>query len=240
MNIAESKRPVRTIALFFLAGVGSVGTLNLVSGGPFGRSSGLGSDILACPSVHFAAFMFLAFFAARKRGLLLGWTDPSARRAAVGSIGLALIWPTGLIVILLAGFLLLVSMNFVGLPHSESGDPTPRSFWQKRVDEMPLVGALLVGAVFTTFVAASAVQYIVGKRPSGFLPGLVVITIGVPILSFAVGGLLNQSNYVARLMAPVPPLLDFQLLLLIGQPVLGGVIGHWAHTAAQKRVVSPS
>jgi len=226
------------MALFFLAGIGSVGTMNILPGGPFGRSYDLGTSILTCPSLHFAAFMFLAFAAARKRGLLLGWTDPSLRRATVGSVGLALIWPIGIMVMLLAWFALMVAMPLMGLTHSDSDNPAPPSFWQKRVDEMPIVGALLAGAVFTAFVSASAVQYVVGKWPRGFLPGLVVIAIGVPIITMVVGALLKKSDYFARLIAPLLTL-DLALLLLIGQPVLGGVIGYWAHTAAQKRIGWP-
>jgi hypothetical protein len=236
MDIAESKRTIRTITLFFLAGLGSVGTLSVSPGGPFGRSSDFANEILACPSVHFAVFMTLAFLAARQRGLLLGWTDPPLKRLAVSSFGLALIWPMGIMVMLLTGFVFLTAMNFIGFTHSDSADLSPASFWQKRVDELPVLFALLTGAALTALVSASAVQYVIGRWPRGFLLGLVIIAIGVPVLTIVVGALLNTSTYLARLIAPVPTL-DFPLLLFIGQPILGGVIGYWAHTAAQKRVV---
>jgi hypothetical protein len=156
-------------------------------------------------------------------------------------------WASGLVFAssYLVGLFLSVIV-FVGLAPSQSLDFDDHrndtfSPFETFRNQIAVPVGVLVGAIAVFLISALAVKTLTGKWPKRFLrwtfttPILVLLLIMTvaPVVSAvswgAWGGIREEFSRILLARAPG----DVPLILFIGQPILGAIVGHWIFTSSE-------
>jgi len=191
----------------------------------------------AIPGLSFAAVVTGAALLSSSLGILPKSFTGSPWRLCAGGATLFLTYPVALFLIL--GTLLTISTDKPG--DSDRPDVAPLTETQIMRNRASLPAGLFTGGLAIVYLAAGAVRQITKRWPRRIWAWALIVSLGVPCLSagmalvdftlhtgFRASGLPTPDALLFAAVAPGLP-----LLLLVGEPVLAGLIGYWLSCGAE-------
>lgn len=217
MPLRESK----VVGLFVVCGLTAL-LGNLVHGtDPLGFAS-YSATVFASPSVFFTAAILLAGFVVARLRLIECEPQFSAIRILSAGAVAALIYPVAM-----AGMMATALSIYVPLG---SDNPSTTARWRLMLFDNAGEIAVVFGGVLTVCLFAVAFRIAMKTWPHRLWMGILVIAFGVPLSTAMI-------EFAMRVPKPErflePKVLGIPLLLVIGEPILAGYLGHWFFTAAQ-------
>lgn len=196
---------------------------------------------LSSPSTFFTLAMILAGAAVWNLGLVPRGIRISFIRAFCGAILSLLVYPVGMIAIIFALFEGDALLHKFGLdwPHAGASD------WSRLLAFLPMTVILCVTGMLTVAVSALALAFVTRSWPRRVILWSAATSVGT-LLCTLVFSLVQQ-----RLLFPtIPPwsgfvnhlgdMLAFSLIwnvqapIVIGEPLLAALLGHWFYFAAKE------
>ena len=191
----------------------------------------------AIPGLSFAAVVTGAALLSSSLGILPKSFTGSPWRLCAGGATLFLTYPVALFLIL--GTMLTISTDKPG--DSDRPDVAPLTETQIMRNRASLPAGLSTGGLAIVYLAAGAVRQITKRWPRRIWAWALTVSLGVPCLSagmalvdftlhtgFRASGLPTPDALLFAAVAPGLP-----LLLLVGEPVLAGLIGYWLSCGAE-------
>lgn len=201
--------------------------------------------ILSSPSTFFTLAMILAGLAVWKLGFVPRGIHISFIRAFCGTILSLLLYPLGLIAILFLIFGGDALLHKFGLdwPHAGASD------WSRLLGYLPTAVILCGAGVFIVMLAALALAFVTRSWPRHVFLWSVAVSTGTLFCSL-VFSLVRQKllfpeiplwndlvNYIGDMLA-FSLIWNVQAPIVIGEPLLAALLGHWFYLAAREYAVS--
>jgi len=194
---------------------------------------------LSSPSTFFPLAMILAGAAAWKLKLIPPGIRFSFFRTLGGAILAFFLYPVGFISIL---FVVLLGMKYVT---AENWPNMKSPIWARLLGNLPLAAILCAGGMLTVALAAVALAFVTRSWPRRVLLWSFVTSAGVLVCSVAFALLTHKFLFPtipmwSHLINNGSDLLAFSLIwnveapIVIGQPILAAVLGHWFYLAAKE------
>jgi hypothetical protein len=186
---------------------------------------------LQWPSFPFAAILALTIWGASQSGLLPFRPSSLAYRGWISGLAIALSYP---IAMLFMGAL--VFAETINSPRdSGKPDPPPLTAFEALRSELAIPMVLLIGGVLVVCLTAFAVRLILRAWPRRVWAWAFTVPLVVFFLTIAAGKLLSYLYPESVNQSTSDPgglLLNESagrgpLLLVIGQPILSALVGHW-------------
>lgn len=227
----------KVTALFCATGILSASVWHLVS---ILDLPGLILSPVRWPSIPFAAILVLTTWGASQSGLLPFPPERLAYRGWISGLIIALSYPIAMLLMVVVVFA--ASAN----SPSDSGkpDPPPLTGFAALRNQLAIPVALLIGGILVVCLAALGVRLILRSWPKRVWAWAFAVPLIVFFLTLAAGELLSVLNpesielsstdLVERLLTGSGG--GGSLLLLIGQPILSGLVGHWFYVSARETV----
>ena len=230
----KKRRQSIVVATFCLGGLFSaVASIPLIQRGilvSFREVEELHLVFLRCLGIPFALAMAIAMGVVFKLGLLRQVESLTTWRAIGGTLIIAVSYPIGLMIIWLS---LLIG--------GQLADRSGNLGW------IALHVGLLLAGIATVFSGAWALRIIIGVWPPKVWRWAVAVSVGVPIIAglaatvtlLALPALRSDfptdAWWVGGMLIPIIIPSTLSLLILIGETILGGLIGHWVFQMATMR-----
>jgi hypothetical protein len=199
---------------------------------------------LACPSTFFALFMPLAGILVWKLGLLPRGISSSFGRVLTGVLLALFIYPVGFLFILWTFLALVGFTEHSGLNHVVPGiEPD----WQILLKSLPFTSIMWAGGALVVLHSALAFAITVRFWPRraffwafGASALIIVVSLAGALFqhrlmfpTISVWGVFVRSTFdLFFAMA-----WNLQLPILIGEPILAGLLGHWLYLAAREYAI---
>lgn len=249
----DQDRHFSIIGTFILLGVSALIPASYFSGRLFAARSeyparnSLLITVLANPSTFFSLAMLLAGLLVWRRGLLGKELQSSFGRLFGATLVAAFAYPAGFLFILWTVFALTGLWDAFGFDHANTG---PKQDWIVLLRAVPFASVLCVGGAFVVLLAALALAVAVRYWPRriwGWAFGVSAISIAGTIIGAVIqhkflfptiparNFLVNSTLDLFLAMA-----WNLQLPILIGAPILAGLLGHWIYCAAQEYAGAPA
>jgi hypothetical protein len=184
--------------------------------------SSYGAPLFTSPSVFLTVAILLAGFVAARLQLIKGMPQFSAIRILSAGAIAALVYPVAL-----AGMMATALSIYAPLG---SDNPSTTARWRLLLFENAGEIAVVFGGVLTVCLFAVAFRVAMTTWPRRLWMGILVIALGVPLSTAMI-------EFAMRVPRPElflePKVLGIPLLLVIGEPILAGYLGHWFFTAAK-------
>ncbi len=199
--------------------------------------------VLASPSTFFPLAMVLAGAAALKLKLIPEGIRFSFFRVVGGAILAFFLYPVGFISIL---FVVLLGMKYVT---AENWPNMNSPIWARLLGNLPLAAILCAGGMLTIAFAAVALAFVTRSWPRRVLLWSFATSAGVLVSSVAFAMVTRKFLFPtipiwSHLINNGTDLLAFSLIwnvqapIVIGEPLLAALLGHWFYFAAKEYAVS--
>jgi hypothetical protein len=214
-------RESKVVGLFMVCGLTAL-LSNIVHGmDPLGSSS-YRATLFASPSVFFTVAILLAgFVVARLRLIEVEPQFSAIRILSAGAIA-ALIYPVAMAGMMAAALSIYASLG--------SDNPSTTARWRLLLFDNAVEIAVVFGGILTVCLFAVAFRIAMKTWPHRLWMEILVIAFGVPLSTAMI-------EFTMRVPKPdrflEPKVLGIPLLLVIGEPILAGYLGHWFFTATQ-------
>jgi hypothetical protein len=227
-------RELKVVSLFTICGLMGLAA-NLLRAPAFSKDppgnflafSSFRSLIFTSPSIFFAAAILFAGFLAVNFRLLPCGLQFSIARILPGTVIAAVVFPVALGGMIAAGLLIYGPLG--------SDNPSTTAHWRLLLFENAGEIAVIFGGVLTACIMAAAFWVATKRWPGRFWVGMLVIAFGVPLAT----ALIESAKGVPKpLLFIEPTILGIPFLLVIGEPILAGLVGHWLFTAAKSAAQS--
>ena len=247
--MSDGRRHAAIVAVFVLFAALALAPTSYFTGKFISRQSYFGFErvkwqALASPSTFFALLMPLAGILVWKLGLLPRGISSSLVRVVAGVLLGLFIYPAGFLFILWTFLVLAGFTEHSGLNHVTPGiEPD----WQIMLKSVPFISILWAGGVLV--VLHSALAFAISVR---FWPRRVFLwapRVSALILAGAIAGALLQHSLMFPTISVWGVLVrstfdlffamawNVQITILIGEPILAGLLGHWLYLAAREYAI---
>jgi hypothetical protein len=222
-------RELKFVALFTVCGFIGLGA-NLVRSPAFSKDpsrdflvfSSYGSLIFTSPSIFFALAILLAGFLAATLHLVPRGSQFSMARILLATVIAVLAFPAALAGMIVAGLSIYGPLG--------SDNPSSAARWRLVLFDNAGEIAVVFGGVLTVCILAVAFRIVTKRWPLRLWVGILGIALGVPLFTALIESVMGVPKPELFLE---PRILGIPLLLVIGEPILAGLIGHWFFVAAK-------